>query len=338
MKKKGMISIVVLMLLGLLACNGTNDEVQNSQQEMQETIFEATVLEIKDTYLLVEPVEGSAELNSADRITIPLANMSVSPEPEVGDVIEIKYNGEIAESYPAQITEVYSIKVVEETIEKDDNGAENELEATTEMQTEEVEITATEIVETEEPGTAVVSPLPTTIDLNDINDCTLAVSIENGDIYVSKADATRYIMKVKVYEYELFDLVDMSLLEVGSIIAIDKEQVEIVSLERNELGTVIINGGLETGGYELITDGNGVFYSIGYSDAKTYHELGEIELDISPEFIYIDASDLDEGEASYTLADLTANDTCVEYKGTPHDTMIVVENGVVTSMKKVYTP
>ena len=39
--------------------------------------------------------------------------MSPSPEPKVGDVIEITYDGSIAESYPAQITEVYGIKVVE---------------------------------------------------------------------------------------------------------------------------------------------------------------------------------------------------------------------------------
>lgn len=37
-----------------------------------------------------------------------------SLEPEVGDIIEISYSGEILESYPAQITEVYGIKVVKE--------------------------------------------------------------------------------------------------------------------------------------------------------------------------------------------------------------------------------
>ncbi len=36
-----------------------------------------------------------------------------SPEPEVGDVLEIEYDGSIAESYPAQITNVHSISVVE---------------------------------------------------------------------------------------------------------------------------------------------------------------------------------------------------------------------------------
>lgn len=80
----------------------------------QNLTFRATILEIKDTYYLVEPVEGSQELKSSDQITVPMKNLDSSLEPELGDIIEINYNGEIAESYPAHITEVYSIKVVKE--------------------------------------------------------------------------------------------------------------------------------------------------------------------------------------------------------------------------------
>ena len=52
-------------------------------------------------------------MNIADLITIPMINMNPSPEPEVGDVLEIKYDGSIAESSPAQIANVYGIRVVE---------------------------------------------------------------------------------------------------------------------------------------------------------------------------------------------------------------------------------
>ena len=75
--------------------------------------FQATILEIQDGYYLVEPVEGSTELNSADRIMVPMVNINPSQEPEVGDTLEIVYDGVIAESYPAQINTVYSISVVE---------------------------------------------------------------------------------------------------------------------------------------------------------------------------------------------------------------------------------
>ena len=75
--------------------------------------FQATILEIEEGYYLVEPVEGSTELNSADRIMVPMVNINPSQEPEVGDTLEIVYDGTIAESYPAQINTVYSISVVE---------------------------------------------------------------------------------------------------------------------------------------------------------------------------------------------------------------------------------
>ena len=168
--------VLVLMISGSLACSHSNNEVQSTRQEIQETAFEAVILEISDTYLLVEPIEGSSELNSADQITVPMTNMNASPELEVGDIIEIKYNGEIAESYPAQITEIYSIKMVKEAIKEDDDEMESEDEETTEIQMGENEVT----------GTAVVSPLPTTIDVNNIRDCTLAVSIENATYMLQK--------------------------------------------------------------------------------------------------------------------------------------------------------
>lgn len=77
-------------------------------------VFQAEILEICDGNYLVKPVEGSWELSSADRIEVPIRNAHPSQEPEIGDVIEIEYSGEILETYPARIVDVYSIKVVAE--------------------------------------------------------------------------------------------------------------------------------------------------------------------------------------------------------------------------------
>ena len=110
--KKHLLLILILSLI-LTAC-GTSSGDGESEVGGDETVtFQATILEIQDGYYLVKPVEGSAELKSADQITIPMTNMNPSPEPEVGDVLEIEYDGSIAESYPAQITKVYSIRVAE---------------------------------------------------------------------------------------------------------------------------------------------------------------------------------------------------------------------------------
>ena len=104
MKKILYMLITLVVLFSFMACNGKTDDTST---------FQAIILEIHNDYYLVEPDEGSAELNSADQITVPMTSMNVSSQPKVGDILEIVYDGAIAESYPAQITNVYSISVVE---------------------------------------------------------------------------------------------------------------------------------------------------------------------------------------------------------------------------------
>ena len=77
-------------------------------------ILQAKLLEIHDGYFLLEPVEGSWELSSASQIEVPMKNMASSPEPQVGDILEIKYDGQLQETYPARITAVYGIRVISE--------------------------------------------------------------------------------------------------------------------------------------------------------------------------------------------------------------------------------
>ncbi len=83
-----------------------------SNQEEEGISFVATVLEINQSSLLVEPAEGSAELSSADRIVAYVdeaiimdsqgSEVDISTVKEGSQVI-IYYDGMIAESYPAQI-------------------------------------------------------------------------------------------------------------------------------------------------------------------------------------------------------------------------------------------
>ena len=112
MRKQVLVILVLSLILTVTAC-GTSSGGESEIVGNEKATFQATILEIHDGYYLVEPVAGSTELNSADQITVPMTNMNPSPEPEVGDVLEIEYDGSIAESYPAQITNVYSIRVVE---------------------------------------------------------------------------------------------------------------------------------------------------------------------------------------------------------------------------------
>ena len=73
----------------------------------------AKVIDIHDGYFFVEPVKGSLELSSASRIEVPMKNMEPSPEPKVGDILEIEYDGQLQETYPARINNPYNIKIAE---------------------------------------------------------------------------------------------------------------------------------------------------------------------------------------------------------------------------------
>lgn len=72
----------------------------------QEVAFQATVIEVTDDSVLVKPRDESLEFNSADEFSIPnKEKLSL----RIGDTVEIVYNGDILESYPVQLGEVYKI-------------------------------------------------------------------------------------------------------------------------------------------------------------------------------------------------------------------------------------
>lgn len=78
------------------------DSLWYYEEDEIECTFIATVLEINESSVLVEPVEGEEELNSSDEITFSTTNLE-DIEAEVGSVVQVTYTGGIMESYPAQI-------------------------------------------------------------------------------------------------------------------------------------------------------------------------------------------------------------------------------------------
>ena len=113
MKRIWNILLVLLSMVILAACAVSETPTDTGN----ETVFQARVMSFGNGTMLVEPVEGSEELRSADRISVALEHMVPSPEPQAGDIVEITYNGEILESYPAQLGTVYGITVAEQAEE-----------------------------------------------------------------------------------------------------------------------------------------------------------------------------------------------------------------------------
>ncbi|MBQ8869136.1 MAG: hypothetical protein IJ027_05400 [Oscillospiraceae bacterium] len=86
-----------------------------SQEENVNASFNATVLEVGSNSILVSPDKDSNEFRSSDKISVSKNVISQIPIPNlaVGSRVMVVYNGQILESYPAQINNVFAIYLVE---------------------------------------------------------------------------------------------------------------------------------------------------------------------------------------------------------------------------------
>lgn len=186
------------------------------------------------------------------------------------------------------------------------------------------------------PAAKTIAPLPVTIDMSNLTDCTVAVSFDKGDAYVDENGVMQ--LKARVYTYDLYDMVDIAMLAVGDTIILRGEEVLVTDLVRTDSSAVQINGGLDMGGYELITNGHTVYFETGYSDVKTYFELGEAVLTVSEDFVLVDSADPAGDAKTFTFTDLSTDKVAYIYGFDPNNTRIVIEGGAVTQMERVYTP
>ena len=180
----------------------------------------------------------------------------------------------------------------------------------------------------------IISPLPDTT-MDNLADAILAVSLEEGKAYVD--DTSKMQMDLTIYSYDRYDMVDIANLKVGDTIVRHAGDVEVTALEQSENGTVFINGGLDNGGFNLVTDDSGVFYEMGYNDHKDWYEVGNATIRVSVDFIFTDSSDPELGEivfypGSFLIGEVT------NYDFTPYNTTIRVEDGQIIEMTRRYIP
>ena len=188
----------------------------------------------------------------------------------------------------------------------------------------------------EENNAKVINPLPETLDVNALDNCTVAVSLEKGDAYVD--DNGKMVMNLTVYSYELYDMVDIASLKENDVIVRRNDEVTITEVEHTASGLVRINGGEENGGFDLVSNDNTVYYESGMNDIKAYYELGKITLPVSVDFRYIDESEPEKEAKTYYPGDFLTDYAGLEYNFTPNNTTVVIEDGVIIAMNKVYMP
>ena len=179
-----------------------------------------------------------------------------------------------------------------------------------------------------------IRPLPDTT-MENLTDAILSISLDEGDAYVD--DQGRMQMDLKIYTYDKYDMVDIANLKVGDTVVRHSGEVKVISKEQNEAGTISINGGLENGGFDLVTDDCGIFYETGFNDVKNWYEIGEATIRVSVDFKGIDNADLEQGEVIIYPGDFLIG-AVTNYDFTPYNTTIRVEDGQIVEMNRVFTP
>ena len=182
--------------------------------------------------------------------------------------------------------------------------------------------------------THTITPLPDTT-MENLSDAILSISLDEGDAYVD--DSGRMQMDLKIYTYDKYDMVDIANLKAGDTVVRHFGEVKVVSKEQNEAGTIFINGGLENGGLDLVTDDCGIFYETGFNDVKNWYEIGEATIRVSVDFKGYDNADLEQGKVIIYPGDFLIG-AVTNYDFIPYNTTIRVEDGQIVEMNRVFIP
>ena len=189
-------------------------------------------------------------------------------------------------------------------------------------------------VETEAESGVTIYPLPDTT-MENLTDTILSVALEEGGAYVDNTGKMQ--MDLKIYTYDKYDMVDISALKEGDTIITHAGEVEVTSIERSESGIIYINGGLEEGGFDLVTDDSGIFYETGFDDAKNWYEVGTATIRVSADFEGRDLSDPEQGEVILYPGSFLVGEVS-DYNFTPYNTTIRVEEGQIIEMTRSFVP
>lgn len=179
-----------------------------------------------------------------------------------------------------------------------------------------------------------IRPLPD-MSMENLTDTILSVSLDEGNAYVD--DHGRMQMDLTIYSYDQYDMVDIANLKVGDTLVRHDGEVKVASKEQHEAGTIYINGGLDNGGFNLITDDCGTFYEMGFNDTKNWYPVGEATIRVSADFKGFDRADLELGEVIIYPGDFLIG-AVTNYDFTPYNTTIRIENGQIIEMNRRFIP
>ncbi|HLR91886.1 MAG TPA: hypothetical protein VK048_02400 [Atopostipes sp.] len=113
MQKKIFLRLSLFLVFFFVACSSENEDppIDMSNSITSEVIFHGTIEEITDETSAVVAVNSGDILNSADKVIVDLTKSADDIVFEVGNNVQVTYDGIVRESYPAQINTLHIEKI-----------------------------------------------------------------------------------------------------------------------------------------------------------------------------------------------------------------------------------
>ena len=183
-----------------------------------------------------------------------------------------------------------------------------------------------------------IAPMFYELDVNDLPDGIYPVAFDRDNI-VETEDGVCF-NGVMIFTTDLYDIVDINTLNVGDMLLWDEQVVEVESIEKQEDGAVVINGGYDNDGCVLApVEESNCYVVVLDDDYNTYTAYGETDLTLAETATYTDASLPDADPVTADYAGIVE-----AIKGAELDvftylnTTIRVENGQIVEINRHYMP
>lgn len=180
-----------------------------------------------------------------------------------------------------------------------------------------------------------IAPLPAGITLDNLDDCTIPVAFTLEDFHWMGGN-----LSMTIYNQDLYDVVDISQMQVGDTIIYSGEPMIINKFEELH-GGIDINGGLDEGGCCLAPNEGGTYVARNWDDHATYTKLGKAELALAENFVIIDC-----GEFPDDANDTIRHDQKLYIENLKDgrkdffqlNTTVTIENGMITEIHRRWIP
>ena len=124
-----------------------------------------------------------------------------------------------------------------------------------------------------------IAPVVREIDVENLPDGVYPVAFSPDDV---RAEGEDIVLNVHVFTRDVYDGADVDALQVGDVIVVEGEGVEVLTLERDAYG-VTVNAEQDARAFYLVRNGaDGGYVIQGMNDLGTYTELGVAMLEVAP--------------------------------------------------------